>query len=1034
MPFNDQTVQQRRQQSSRSGLPGASGGRIGFTDPGGPRVPASELSDQQAKAAESKALKARRSQGRSPPGSRYLVLTHKTVALVLLGVGILLYTRWITQVMPLQRRPSVASMTQPVSRAAAAEGGGLSSNIRVNRPARPSDDSSSSTAANVRLAGSSSSTGGTRASRSSRTSAAVGTRAAAQKHSDRNGNPKHCPKGHDIALPLPHSCFFDPATACAAPRAPLHPVSVKVEQIPLSAEHGVTDGQYAYVYMVFKITKPYLRIVQTAIKSLRAHTTHDILIAVPKLREDFPDKSFKDLQKAVRYRSMNARVVRVDYPFRSTDLTPDFARLQEENRNCCGWKEFLKMSIWAMTRYKKIVVLDADTTILRNVDSLFGCDHSVDVMHTAGPGSPWNCGVYVLRPSRAVYEDMRRIVLEGNFTNANGWLGTKHVRIVRWRNFLDQEASTHGAEGPQGFFYYYFRRRFLLGNTSEENEEDRTTVVDLSSSVSPVSVELISREDATRDEAARRRGGGGGGITEVVLPPPRVKKFDRCTYNFQGESEFCLEIWREGTAPRIIHKWGEEGKQMYDVMFPLEYRRREKRTLPMIENSAEVGIRSVEPRPSATTTTTDDDDDDNDDDDGEEEEVVGELSQAVENSPHSSRTRLRSRCLASFFIIGARKGGTTSLYHYISQHPHVKGVSLDAGPQAGELFFFQSKGGTLRWPSSPRPFGAPKQLRSRKQQPPTWGWEAYPGLLKEIRDGTRMEKQTGRKGIRIFNDARVAYDKLVRTKLNKEDKEDKEEVVFHPEVHITGESTVGYISDCNAPVLLRRTCGVLDTVEEEADAASKPRPMKILFLARDPVDRMISQFRMRVRLGTNGYTQATNMSKVFLRNLEDVRDRQRLRRDVSFSSQSSSSDDVNNMQQQDSGQNAQCLYEDGVAPNGVWMGMYAVHLRRWREQFPHEMKIITSEEFFEKPNMTLRSVYDFLGLDPKAPGFVGIEEVVKRQYNTQTDAQRLHPPKRQTLLPEVRAKLEKFFEPYNLALSREFGVDVSEWSSYIKNK
>ena len=42
----------------------------------------------------------------------------------------------------------------------------------------------------------------------------------------------------------------------------------------------------------------------------------------------------------------------------------------------------------------------------------------------------------------------------------------------------------------------------------------------------------------------------------------------------------------------------------------------------------------------------------------------------------------------TLFIVGARKGGTTSLYQYVSKHPDFHGVNLDAGAKAGELFYF----------------------------------------------------------------------------------------------------------------------------------------------------------------------------------------------------------------------------------------------------------------------------------------------------------------------------------------------------------
>eukprot|EP00002_Diphylleia_rotans_P001244 TRINITY_DN10697_c0_g1_i20.p1 TRINITY_DN10697_c0_g1~~TRINITY_DN10697_c0_g1_i20.p1 ORF type:complete len:247 (+),score=41.66 TRINITY_DN10697_c0_g1_i20:376-1116(+) len=51
----------------------------------------------------------------------------------------------------------------------------------------------------------------------------------------------------------------------------------------------------------------------------------------------------------------------------------------------------------------------------------------------------------------------------------------------------------------------------------------------------------------------------------------------------------------------------------------------------------------------------------------------------------------KSKCISSFFIIGSRKGGTTSLYNYLAQHPNVKGINLDKGPAAGETDFFSHR-------------------------------------------------------------------------------------------------------------------------------------------------------------------------------------------------------------------------------------------------------------------------------------------------------------------------------------------------------
>ena len=51
----------------------------------------------------------------------------------------------------------------------------------------------------------------------------------------------------------------------------------------------------------------------------------------------------------------------------------------------------------------------------------------------------------------------------------------------------------------------------------------------------------------------------------------------------------------------------------------------------------------------------------------------------------------------TLFIVGARKGGSTSLYTYVSQHPEFEGVLLDKGPKAGETFYFTSHWSKWNW-------------------------------------------------------------------------------------------------------------------------------------------------------------------------------------------------------------------------------------------------------------------------------------------------------------------------------------------------
>ena len=49
------------------------------------------------------------------------------------------------------------------------------------------------------------------------------------------------------------------------------------------------------------------------------------------------------------------------------------------------------------------------------------------------------------------------------------------------------------------------------------------------------------------------------------------------------------------------------------------------------------------------------------------------------------------------FIVGARKGGTTSLIQYLSKHPNFAGIGLNKGAQAGESFYFGTHYKKMTW-------------------------------------------------------------------------------------------------------------------------------------------------------------------------------------------------------------------------------------------------------------------------------------------------------------------------------------------------
>jgi Sulfotransferase domain len=93
-------------------------------------------------------------------------------------------------------------------------------------------------------------------------------------------------------------------------------------------------------------------------------------------------------------------------------------------------------------------------------------------------------------------------------------------------------------------------------------------------------------------------------------------------------------------------------------------------------------------------------------------------------------------------------------------------------------------------------------------------------------------------------------------------------------------------------------------------------------------------------------------------------------------------------------------------------GIYVDYLLHWSRFFSDEqMLVLKSEDFFERPQETLKPVLDFLDLpdwEPEAPELR--DKVNKGKYEQKMD-------------PDTRRRLEDFFEPHNRRLYEYLGVD-----------
>jgi Sulfotransferase domain len=102
--------------------------------------------------------------------------------------------------------------------------------------------------------------------------------------------------------------------------------------------------------------------------------------------------------------------------------------------------------------------------------------------------------------------------------------------------------------------------------------------------------------------------------------------------------------------------------------------------------------------------------------------------------------------------------------------------------------------------------------------------------------------------------------------------------------------------------------------------------------------------------------------------------------------------------------------------------IYVDHLPRWSEFFPREqMLVLKSEDFFDNPRQSLKTVFSFLGLpewEVQVPEPRDTRDKDKYERNKRNKG-----TYKEEMAPATRRRLEAFFEPHNKRLYEYLGVD-----------
>jgi len=205
----------------------------------------------------------------------------------------------------------------------------------------------------------------------------------------------------------------------------------------------------AFALALTKMSVSYVHEVTDQIQNIRRVSDHDIVVII--LRSGTNARTIKHLQDRVDRNFKGVRIIETDMGFKISDLADSFVGYQETNKNCCGIEEYVKLEAFKLP-YDRVLFLDLDATPIKSPDIFFNCD--ADFMFAAGPSSPLNAGMFVLKPSEERYNHMIETLkrVSHTFTNEFCFDGLGCGPCIR--GYL-----CAGAEGPQGFLHYYFVKR-----------------------------------------------------------------------------------------------------------------------------------------------------------------------------------------------------------------------------------------------------------------------------------------------------------------------------------------------------------------------------------------------------------------------------------------------------------------------------------------------------------------------------------------------------------------------------------------------
>ena len=152
-------------------------------------------------------------------------------------------------------------------------------------------------------------------------------------------------------------------------------------------------------YISYICNDNYLPGVTALVKSLKYHKCqYDIIIMITKDVSESAKKKLRNLNVIIK------NVDEIHYQGKLSHLIED--RYGKQNNS---WMMFTKINIWKQTQYEKLLYIDADTIVLKNLDSIFEINENISAVFGGSLFHKYEgieAGVLLIKPSMETYNKL----------------------------------------------------------------------------------------------------------------------------------------------------------------------------------------------------------------------------------------------------------------------------------------------------------------------------------------------------------------------------------------------------------------------------------------------------------------------------------------------------------------------------------------------------------------------------------------------------------------------------------------------------